>query len=291
MQKTRVQVIVIIGVVLVTLMLLASSIERLEFRPAAEGFGISLAERNDDPFAQDDENALNNSGESLSTFAKIVRTVALIFIWILLPLSILYTLLTKEGRRNFWRSLGAALFWGLSAIAFIVFWPKLAQMMDGMREDNGSTGFGLLSQWRDAPLPVVVGISFLLALILIGVGWFVWRQARKLRFAQEQVAAEARTALANLDAGESLRDVIIRCYVAMGDAAREQRGIQRQVGVTPREFEQRLINYAGLPESPVKRLTRLFEQVRYGAHSAGDGEKKEAQACLQAIIAACEVAR
>jgi hypothetical protein len=133
------------------------------------------------------------------------------------------------------------------------------------------------------------GVSVLLAVGILGGGWLLWRRLSTLRHTQEQVAAGARAALADLEAGETLRDVIVRCYAAMNTAVADRRGINRQQAVTPREFEQRLITQAELPEHAVRRLTRLFEQVRYGAHNAGEREKAEARDCLQAIIHACEV--
>jgi hypothetical protein len=65
----------------------------------------------------------------------------------------------------------------------------------------------------------------------------------------------------------------------------EQRGIQRRKHMTPREFEIRL-EEAGFPGEPVRQLTRLFEQVRYGAKALGAQEERQAVACLTAIVEA-----
>jgi hypothetical protein len=66
-----------------------------------------------------------------------------------------------------------------------------------------------------------------------------------------------------------------------------QRGIGRDVSLTPREFEQRL-TAAGLADRHVRRLTRLFERVRYSPHPPGAAEEREAQECLQSIITTYE---
>jgi hypothetical protein len=56
--------------------------------------------------------------------------------------------------------------------------------------------------------------------------------------------------------------------------------------MTPREFEDRLIN-RGLPGESIKTLTRLFEQVRYGSLNANPGEEDQAVACLTDIVNYC----
>jgi hypothetical protein len=53
--------------------------------------------------------------------------------------------------------------------------------------------------------------------------------------------------------------------------------------MTPREFV-RSLTAMGLPELAVQRLTRLFEDVRYGARVTGDQEEGEAIASLTAIV-------
>jgi Domain of unknown function (DUF4129) len=63
----------------------------------------------------------------------------------------------------------------------------------------------------------------------------------------------------------------------------EQRGIQRQTAMTPREFELYL-GQIGLKIEHIRQLTRLFERVRYGAGPPGEREEQEAVACLTAIV-------
>jgi hypothetical protein len=72
----------------------------------------------------------------------------------------------------------------------------------------------------------------------------------------------------------------------MNDAVNLGHGIRRQEAMTPSEFANRLES-VGLPGDPVRRLTRLFEAVRYGAKKPGQDESHEATVCLNAIIAAC----
>jgi hypothetical protein len=56
--------------------------------------------------------------------------------------------------------------------------------------------------------------------------------------------------------------------------------------MTPAEFASRL-QEAGLPGDAVRRLTRLFEGVRYGQRKVGPKDVNEAVACLTAILQYC----
>jgi hypothetical protein len=55
--------------------------------------------------------------------------------------------------------------------------------------------------------------------------------------------------------------------------------------MTPREFEQHLAE-AGLGDDHIRRLTRLFESVRYGSNIPTKAEEEEALSCLNAIAEA-----
>ncbi|HWQ12371.1 MAG TPA: DUF4129 domain-containing protein, partial [Roseiflexaceae bacterium] len=100
-----------------------------------------------------------------------------------------------------------------------------------------------------------------------------------------QLAREAGAALAGLEAGADLRNTVLRCYAEMSRVLEARRGIQRDKTTTPREFEARLAA-AGLRDEHIRRLTRLFERVRYGPRAPGPREEREALACLRAIVEA-----
>jgi hypothetical protein len=65
-----------------------------------------------------------------------------------------------------------------------------------------------------------------------------------------------------------------------------QKGIAREAAMTPREFETALAE-TGLPRESVRRLTRLFEDVRYGTMMPGRREELVAVDCLTDIVEAC----
>lgn len=104
----------------------------------------------------------------------------------------------------------------------------------------------------------------------------------------DQIADRARAALDEIEAAElAFDDIIIRCYAEMSLALKEERGIQRARQMTTLEFEQELVR-AGFPASPVRQLTRLFEQVRYGHQGSGEAEKRIAVQSLNEIIEFCK---
>ncbi|GAB4167329.1 MAG: hypothetical protein Fur005_28620 [Roseiflexaceae bacterium] len=133
------------------------------------------------------------------------------------------------------------------------------------------------------PEAVVIGITLLIVAGLIALIVQIIRRNRPQPTQLERIVEEAREALAELRAGADLRDTISRCYADMVTALREERGMGRDLTLTPREFEQRLAA-AGLDDDKISRLTRLFERVRYSPHAPGSAEEQEAEACLEAII-------
>ena len=72
----------------------------------------------------------------------------------------------------------------------------------------------------------------------------------------------------------------------MSDAVSRNRGLFRAKAMTPAEFARRL-ERAGLPGDAVRRLTRLFEAVRYGGRKSSQKEINEAVSCLTAILHYC----
>jgi hypothetical protein len=72
----------------------------------------------------------------------------------------------------------------------------------------------------------------------------------------------------------------------MSDVVAEKRKLQREIAMTPQEFALRL-ERAGLPGDAVRRLTRLFEMVRYGDRKSAPKDVTEAVGCLNTILHYC----
>jgi len=136
---------------------------------------------------------------------------------------------------------------------------------------------------------VIVGVVIVLGAIIFGILWFTTRRRRYGADAIIRVEQEAQDALASISTGGDLRSIIIQCYRSMVKAVRQERGIQREVSVTPHEFIA-ILSGKGLPPGPVSDLTRLFEEARYGQQGRvtfGMRQQLEAVGCLEEIVEAC----
>lgn len=136
--------------------------------------------------------------------------------------------------------------------------------------------------WFDS---VSMVITLFMFLAVAGVILWAWRRSRDVeKPALEAVSRDAEAALADLRAGANLQDTIMRCYYDMNRSLAQNLGLRRSEGMTPREFEEEMMQ-EGLPREEVQQLTRLFEKVRYGAQMTDTTDQEEAIACLEAIVA------
>ncbi len=141
----------------------------------------------------------------------------------------------------------------------------------------------------DPPAWLVIAISALLISPIVAAIWLTWsrRPAASVQqpISQDELAQPARQALAELHAGGDVRATVLRCYREMSSLLRERRGLRRGQTMTAREFEQHLAQ-AGVHNEHIRRLTQLFERVRYGANTPQQRDTDEAVRCLTAIVQA-----
>jgi hypothetical protein len=212
--------------------------------------------------------------------------------FLLIPFSIVYLIISPKARRRAIKTL----FLVFCLAALLLLYPRRPapeEQAQSQPPPDLSMG-GVVApavefmanppQW--AVLGTAIGLALLLAAGLVGIFWIMWQRGRRPESPLAQLAEQAEGAIGALQAGADLRDTVMRCYFEMSRVLREQRGIRRDVAMTPREFEQYLAE-EGLPEKQVGRLTRLFEMVRYGAKVVGKQEELEAIDCLTAILEAC----
>jgi hypothetical protein len=134
-------------------------------------------------------------------------------------------------------------------------------------------------------------VSFGIVALMIVVMWklnAIWKElnAPPTISPIKKLAGIARSSLRDLSAGRDSTDVIMDCYYRMSDIVLEKKNLDRNASMTPSEFAAQL-EQAGLPSEAVRRLTRLFESVRYGGYKSDSASVNEAVSCLTTIVHSC----
>ena len=135
---------------------------------------------------------------------------------------------------------------------------------------------------------LILGVSFLIAALLLLAGWLIYKRWSKKKpyHPLVEIAGIARKTIDDLADGGNWDNAIVQCYVRMSQVVTAQRGLIRQIGTTPSEFAARM-ERAGLPGEAVRVLTRLFEQARYGGATSSVEDRNLAVSALNAILYAC----
>jgi hypothetical protein len=266
---------------IVALVLLAGGLDGLEFAPGRLPAG-RLGSGDGQPFG-------TGAGSEVMVFV----IMALIFLSsLLLPFAIVYFFISSEARRNVLRGL-LLLLWVLALYLVLRANPSLLRQLPSdpavPAQGPGMEGFsldplGMAPSWLVPVAAAILGL--LVAALLVGGAWYLWRRTRRPSDPLDQLAREARETLVALQAGADVQDAVLRCYFQMTRVLRRERAITRADSMTPREFEAYLRD-VGLPPDPVRELTHLFEAARYGRRLTAEREARRATACLEAIVAAC----
>jgi hypothetical protein len=231
------------------------------------------------------------SGFDADTFFVVMRGVLAVAL-LLLPISLIYALMTKEGRRRLLTNVILVILVALIA-------SQAKQIEKRQSEVQAPEVVGGIRPLPEAggnlpPEPPAPSEEFVwiasIGLVAVGLAVAVWL-GRNLLFKREvpplaKIALEAERARADLAGGGAVEDAVVRAYRQMSRIVADARKLHRSQAMTPREFEAYLAK-AGLPAGPVEELTRLFEEVRYGGLVPGAPERQAAIDSLGAIAAAC----
>jgi hypothetical protein len=216
---------------------------------------------------------------------------------ILFPLSVLYSLLTAEGRKRLIKHII------LIALLFLVAdyldnlpqnenapQLELAAMSSNLDQMGSATPAATFPdeppEWLTAV--VILVVSALVVVFARGILWFIQQRKTSPELILEKLAVEVENAIVSIHKGSDFKLTIIHCYREMSRVLKVEKGITREMFMTPREFEYRLLDI-GLPREATRTLTRLFEQVRYSTLPPGTQERNLAIACLADIVDACKV--
>jgi hypothetical protein len=284
----RARILIIIGIAVLALLLIATSLSQIHFAP-----GTPL------PFKQMEPELYGAAtDDQLTRIMLAILRVVMIAFWVLIPITIILLILSKEARKRFLQYMMIV----LPVIILLFFYSErpAGQQVAQTPEIGFSATLSLNTELTPAPpmpdfqppAPWVTTVTTLvlaaaITAIVLVTALVIWRRSRKQSQPMARVRREAQAALDAIQAGGDLRDVIIRCYFQMVQAVGEYRNIRRSEDMTPHEFE-RILSSRGVPASPVHDLTQVFEQVRYGAYRPGRQDERTAVASLSAIVSACE---
>src|SRR5919199_591605 len=284
-KRTHLWMLIFLGGAVIALMLLAAGLSGIELRPGEPYLLTGLLQL---------LRAFRGEERTETPGPLGASRVPLTFVvWLLLPILIGFLLVSRHA----WRELLKRILSGfVLVIAFYVVMRALTDAYGlGATPESSANGRSPAPPGGGLPsLPVFVAnppqwavilVSLLLASLVFGGLWLLWRRAPRQEDPLTMLAEEAQEALEGLRAGGDLKDTVMRCYVEMSGILSSQRGLARDTSMTPREFEQRLAA-AGLRDEHIRELTLLFEKVRYGAKHPGEREEHEAMACLTAIVQA-----
>jgi len=286
--KPRRKALIALGLVFIAVLLLSISVSEVRFQPGQPfpfggGFRMDSAQGGDLPV-----------GDSLFLVIRVAYLIGMA----LLPVFIIYLIISPTARKQFFRDF-------LRILPVILMFYLMARFLQTVSKPaEGELGINTGTSPGEAPpaldMPefaanppewIVLGSSICLVLvpiILFALGIvLIVRRRREPRTVLKRIGEEAQLALDELQAGGNLRNTVIRCYYEMSRVLHEQRGIQRDQGMTPREFEDALVQ-RGLPAQPIQQLTRVFEEVRYGDKEPGEREERMAITSLAAIVEACK---
>jgi hypothetical protein len=272
---------------LAALLLLSSGLTGVELLPG-DPFPFNLSFR-----MNTDNGGYLPGGESILMIVRIIY----LFTLILFPFAVLMLIISPRMRKEFFEWLKRVLPFVLMLI--LIYWA--VQRLAGREEETDFQGPALPENltapnlgadfavpnppsWLVLVVSLIIVILFLA--VVVGIVVYYWRRQQYHEAPVQRLAFEAREALDAIQSGANLRNAVLRCYYQMSRVVSEQRQLAREQAMTPREFEQRLKQH-GLPVEPVRQLTRLFEQVRYGAQEPGELEEHQATASLIAILEAC----
>lgn len=271
----------IAGLLILILAMSLSGLELLPGQPFSLGGAQSEAPGGSDAFP--------GSNALLFVFQGFIALSLL-----LLPVYIIFSLLTREGRQRLVADVIVLTFFILLA-AYLRSLPQTATttlpvpdfaVSLGQQTDAEPTVSFLMAPPAWLTLAVLLIISLSLVAAVGGLIWFVRRRRKSRQSAWRELAQEAQDAVEALQQGGDFKLTIVRCYQEMSRVVREERGLAREAAMTPHEFEDCLVNQ-GLPQAPLNTLTRLFEQVRYGSLPAGAAEEALAVSSLTEIAEGC----
>lgn len=285
MSKTKRSTLVLLAITTILTLLLAMSLRTLVLAPG-QPFNLGKSQ----PVVKGSVPL-----ESDNAVAWLMRGLLGLTV-IFLPVYIIYSLRTPKGRRRLIANLImlAALFWIADQLQKQALQQNAQQApttLNNLNQQGGDSSTPLSVFPSEPPVWVTVAVIALASLLVVGViftGIMIYRQRTKPEeIVLDRLAEAAQNTIRSIYAGGDFKLSIIQCYHEMSRVIREEKGIARDLAMTPREFEDVLIE-RGLPSTSIDTLTHLFEQARYGSLATAPEDQDLAIACLTEIVQVCQ---
>jgi hypothetical protein len=267
--------LVFLLIALILTVLIGAGVPHLKFKP-----GMPLPSFADGQVALPAAEEAAPVGLQINAFAGILALIILGVFVIFMIVRMLKGVKWTKLLSGLW-----SIFWKFLLVAALLF-----LVVSLLPKSEGTSSAELLPPPKPlvtAPLgPVPPAVIWMAGLVLVSIVLFIGARmiAAKRRPVSRTWEWEAEKARQALLDGQDLREVIIQCYLRMGQALQEEQQIQREAFMTTGEFEV-LLSARGVPADPVHQLTRLFDSVRYGRSQPASGEEQSALQCLNAILA------
>ena len=272
------KIILYIGLIVIGIILLAAGLPALEFKPGAPLPGVESVQ----------ETTATNLVPSLPETRVLLKfPLAALFVLVVV-LIILYLLKNLQFKKIL---LLAGLLILIGGLFFLIDQIQLPSAEISAKITQTSESVSSPTPYEFTPVGkppqnlfifVAIGLCVAAAVAITILFFQSPRKAPK----RSLLAEEADLALNAIRNGEDMGDMIIRCYLQMETIVKEEKGIQRNESLTPREFEEQLAEN-GIPEEQILQLTLLFEKARYGNRESDFEERQLAIECLSSIIQAC----
>ncbi len=182
--------------------------------------------------------------------------------------------------------------------AFVFLWPRLVggsgQAQPGSSSNaTGGSNITVVPGVAGIPLGVFLAVALFVSIIIISFMLHLGSRFRgavgppRPRSSRGAAAHAVRAAIAELETGGDVREVILACY-ARFCMFLGTRGISEQEPLTPRELEDLAVRRLSVSSDSAEALTALFEEARYSEHRLGEPDRDRALRSLERIRADLE---
>ncbi|MGB1254052.1 MAG: hypothetical protein ACPG8W_25810, partial [Candidatus Promineifilaceae bacterium] len=168
------------------LTILSSSLSALEFRDGQER--VSYWFESDDSAETGETRPTNNeTGFDFSFPIEAgVQIILTVLLWILIPIALLYSIFTRDGRRSLPQAILRAVVFGIIFFGLYILVDLLGNFLGG--EGGGAIGAGTLLDSRSIPPAILIGTSAFVAIALLLAGWLIYKQGQSLLTPERMIA-------------------------------------------------------------------------------------------------------